>query len=79
MSPVAAQDDEAADPAGSEPAGTARPRRRGHRRVVAPATRPEADPSDEAAEGPDAGPTRDGRRPDAREEWILEQRPPHWG
>ncbi|MFK5581984.1 MULTISPECIES: hypothetical protein [unclassified Serinicoccus] len=75
---MAAQDDEAADPGRSGSPAAARPRRGGHRRVVAPATRPEADPSDETPERPDAGPARDGRRPDAREEWILEQRPPHW-
>lgn len=50
------------------------PRR--HRRAVAPATNPDADPAEDTLETP----AEEERPPeqDPRERWILAQRPPHW-
>ncbi|QFG67702.1 hypothetical protein [Ornithinimicrobium pratense] len=60
------------------PGRPARPGR-SRRRVDAPATNPDADPGDDvsAAAGDDRA---RGARPvaDPREDWIVEQRPPHW-
>ena len=57
-------------------------RRRGHRRVDAPPTNPEADQADDVAP---AGPRRtvardpqDTTTQTPRERWIRSQRPPHW-
>lgn len=67
-----------------------RPRRR-HRRVDAPPTNPAADrspdtpePAPDPSPGPDRprGKARPSRKtqttPDARDAWIIQQRPPHW-
>lgn len=68
----------------AKPAGRPPPRRR-HRRVDAPPTNPEADHSDDVPAGPPPPASPDtvkdapgGAPPDAREAWILAQRPPHW-
>lgn len=60
-----------------------RPGRR-RRRVDAPPTNPEADRSEDVAAprerdpGPDADPRSVRRHADPRDQWIAEQRPPHW-
>lgn len=77
----APQDVVAHDERPATPCATTRPGRRRHRRVVAPPTNPEADQSDDTAEG---GPRRLAARPDEprdptpRDRWIRDQRPPHW-
>ncbi|WP_122261244.1 hypothetical protein [Ornithinimicrobium cerasi] len=65
------------------------PRPRRHRRVTAPATNADADPTDDAmgqegsgaaSSDPDGGAGRAGLdgTGDGRDAWIREQRPPHW-
>lgn len=69
-----------------DPDGQPRPpRRRRHRRVVAPPTNPQADPSDDISTGSDSpAPPASARTgtgvatDDAYDAWIRAQRPPHW-